>query len=45
MEFSIEEPSGVLALCLESLVCPMSLNYVILEVSLICITVRESLLA
>ena len=43
--FSIEETSSVLALGFDSLVCPMSLNQVILELSFICIAIRESLLA
>jgi hypothetical protein len=45
MGFPIEETSDVLGLGFESLVCTMSLNHVILELSFICITVRESLLA
>jgi hypothetical protein len=45
MKFSIEETSGVLSFCQESLVCPMSLYYIILEDSFICIAIRESLLA
>lgn len=43
--FSIEETSCVLALGFDSLVSPMSLNHVILELSFICIAIRESLLA
>jgi hypothetical protein len=45
MRFPIEETSDVLGLGFESLICSMTLNHVILELSFICITVRESLLA
>jgi hypothetical protein len=45
MGFSIEETSGVFGLGFESLVCSMSLNHVILELSFICIAIREILLA
>jgi hypothetical protein len=45
MGLSIEKTSDVLSFGFESLECPMSLNLVILELSFIYITIRESLLA
>ena len=45
MGFSIKETSGVFGFVFESLVCSMSLNHVILELSFICISIREILLA